>query len=70
MDIIDKATEVEQAFRDAALSHRTRAQTTPSRQKYCLDCYEEIPATRRQAHPYAKRCIHCQTRHERKNRLK
>jgi DnaK suppressor protein len=32
---------------------------------HCTDCGEPIPQARRRAHPYARRCIHCQERAER-----
>jgi phage/conjugal plasmid C-4 type zinc finger TraR family protein len=30
----------------------------------CADCGREIPAARRNAAPFARRCVNCQTIHE------
>lgn len=62
-DIFDRASELEELHREAALAaHRDR----PIGQSYshCEDCGDEIPEKRRKAVPGCRRCIHCQQSYE------
>jgi phage/conjugal plasmid C-4 type zinc finger TraR family protein len=65
-DIYDRAQELEQKQREAAL----RQQAAVSRPlgtslTHCDDCGEAIPQKRRDAAPGCTRCITCQTEAER-----
>lgn len=72
-DIIDKAQENDELFRQVSLEtqlrkskismpHKARlAMTTEN----CEDCDEPIPAKRLKANPAATRCVECQTKYER-----
>ena len=60
----EHADRITQAARDAAVE-RARRQSQAAGQAECDDCGDEIPADRRQACPWAIRCIHCQSAFER-----
>ena len=65
MDIIDRASELEEAAREAAIANARKQQCLPGSPD-CIDCGEEIPAARRAANPHAQRCIICQNNAERR----
>lgn len=61
-DVYDRAQELEQRQREAALA-RQAATIRPfgSSLTHCDDCGEEIPALRREKVPGCTRCVDCQT---------
>ncbi|MCW3479721.1 TraR/DksA C4-type zinc finger protein [Neisseriaceae bacterium JH1-16] len=63
-DIFDRAQELEQLQRDAALANRSQMPAGPS-YSHCEDCGDDIPAARQLAAPGCHRCIACQQAHER-----
>lgn len=69
MDELDRAQEIEERDRHAALaSHRERLRG--SGREFCICCGDPIGADRLEAVPNAVRCIGCQTARERWNRLR
>jgi len=63
-DPFDRAAALELEQRTAALeAHTARQQTTPGLLNF-MDCGDEIPADRRAVLPSARRCIDCQSAHE------
>lgn len=64
MDDGDRAKELADGFADDALKWRRTARAPVHGTKYCIDCEEEIPPSRRLAHPGALRCVPCQGRAE------
>lgn len=64
MDNADKASELEEISRAAALAAAQQRGGTTTGSTYCIDCGDEIPAARRRANPYAQRCIECQSDYE------
>ncbi|HDZ3731975.1 TPA: TraR/DksA family transcriptional regulator [Vibrio harveyi] len=65
-DVFDKAQELEQTFREKAISHQlSRPQEKPDEDedgnRYCLSCGGLIPPERIQAYPAAVRCVSCQS---------
>lgn len=62
-DLYDRAAEVEQLHREAAL--RRQAESTAAAAAVsayeCEECGEPIPEARRQAAPGCRCCIECQT---------
>ncbi len=60
MDDADKATDLEEARTAAALKKISGELKTVNLDPNCEDCGKEIPAKRREAVPYATRCIVCQ----------
>lgn len=65
-DQFDRAAEVEQLHRDAAI-RRHKHQSAVSL-LYCEDCGEPIPEQRRRLIQGVTRCIDCQQAHERRQR--
>lgn len=62
MDTIDKAN----ADYERWLSEQTKPKTPPPNNiKECVDCGGEIGDKRKQAVPYAVRCVACQSEFER-----
>lgn len=59
----EMAARLEQEQREEAI-HQAQAAMSGSGSPYCEDCDEQIPPERRQAHPAAQRCIHCQNTFE------
>lgn len=63
-DVFDRATEVEQLLRDAALAHQreaARAGMHPGAAVAdCDDCGDPIPVERRSAVPGCTKCIECE----------
>jgi len=59
-DIVDRAAEAEETFRQAALAARERQIPRGAAAGTCADCGEPIPAARRRAAPGATRCLDCQ----------
>ncbi|MGJ8514655.1 TraR/DksA family transcriptional regulator [Carnimonas bestiolae] len=58
-DFCDRAQRVsEQSLTRALAAHRMKDQIEHHGE--CIDCGEEIPAQRRRALPYARRCVECQ----------
>ena len=65
-DIFDRAQELEQRQREAALAafaQRTK-QTGYASETHCIDCDEPIPEGRRQAQSGCVRCRECQDAYE------
>lgn len=60
-ELADRRAEEEREAQIAAASRALKERGS----LYCEDCPAEIPADRRAAYPSARRCIHCQERHER-----
>ena len=60
MDIIDLASDCEQAERDALIAARLNRETGGQSCRYCEDCGGAIPEERR-AIGHVTRCIECQT---------
>ncbi|MDF0604646.1 TraR/DksA family transcriptional regulator [Neisseriaceae bacterium TC5R-5] len=58
-DLFDRASELEQHFREQALA---RYQTTDNTTSYshCEDCGDPIPAARRAVLSHCRRCVICQ----------
>jgi len=59
-DIVDRAAEAEENFRQDALAAREARIPRGPCAKDCADCGEPIPAARRRAAPGATRCVDCQ----------
>lgn len=63
-DVFDRATELEERQREAALDEaryrREREQSRPSADE-CRVCGAGIPKKRRLAVPGVQTCVHCQT---------
>lgn len=57
-DIIDKANRKAQQNLDAALQKAALPKANAITE--CVDCGEPIGAKRKQAVPWAVRCVHCQ----------
>ncbi|NVK42130.1 MAG: TraR/DksA C4-type zinc finger protein [Oceanospirillaceae bacterium] len=70
MDDADRAKEIEQRDRRAAIEMASRHMEPPQQiingQVLCIDCDEPVQAERLQAKPNAARCIECQGFHEQK----
>ena len=60
MDDADKATDLEEARTAATMAKIATQLKTVNLDPYCEDCGKLIPAKRREAVPYATRCILCQ----------
>lgn len=63
MDIVDRAKELEERHRQAALAARHHHKAGESR-THCLQCDEVIPEGRRQAVPGVTHCARCQNDRE------
>lgn len=63
-DIFDRAQELEQRQRDAALAAFAANIAHGTSYSHCEDCSEPIPDARRKAAPGCTRCIDCQSRRE------
>lgn len=61
-DIVDRAQELEERHREAALiSHRQRASACVGQGRFhCIDCGNQIAPARRRANPSTMRCAPCQ----------
>lgn len=73
-DIYDRASEVEERFREAALEeqqHRAKLAWNHVSATHCEadDCGVPIPEARREVLPGVKFCIDCQQLKERRKRL-
>jgi phage/conjugal plasmid C-4 type zinc finger TraR family protein len=66
MDDIDKANDLADSLRDAAVLRIQREVSRVNTNKECVDCDEDIDAQRRAKVPGAIRCINCQDVHERR----
>jgi phage/conjugal plasmid C-4 type zinc finger TraR family protein len=60
-DIFDRAQELEQRQRDAALARQASRQTAGPSLSHCEDCGDEIPALRREKVAGCTRCTPCQS---------
>lgn len=67
-DQFDRAQEIEQMQRDAALSALEDIRAPRQTLEQCEDCGDDIPEARRRAAPGCSRCIDCQQLHERRHR--
>lgn len=67
MDIIDLASDCEQAERDALIAARLNRETGGQSSHYCKDCGGAIPEERRTT-GHVTRCIECQTILEKRQR--
>lgn len=68
-DLFDRASDVEQAFRDNALARQLdhvteQPRTDKQGARCCIECCELIPLSRLAAVPHAVRCIDCQASKE------
>jgi len=65
-DLCDQASALEQTLRDKGIEAARAANIGEKPlSDDCIDCGDQIPEARRKAKPTAKRCIDCQTYHER-----
>jgi phage/conjugal plasmid C-4 type zinc finger TraR family protein len=68
MDVDDRATELEEKFREIAIAAATRPLPSHVRESeaYCTNqaCGIEIPKARREAMPGCDFCVDCQERRE------
>ena len=62
-DIIDRANDEAQRWLDEQIAKNHHAATDDTE---CIDCDEPIGEKRKQAVPWAVRCIKCQTAYEEK----
>lgn len=69
MDNADKASELEEISRAAALAAAQQREKPGIGSTYCIDCGDEIPAARRHAYPRAERCLECQAHYEKTRHL-
>lgn len=60
----DLASHFEQAANDSAVSRIRNQVNRVAVAAECVDCGEPIPEGRREAAPWATRCVDCQQRHE------
>ena len=60
-DIIDRANDEAQRWLDEQIAKNHQAPTNATE---CIDCGEPIGEKRKQAVPWAVRCIKCQTAYE------
>lgn len=70
MDVDDRASEVEEAHREAALAAHLAQVRQPDRPSatHCERCGDEIPEQRRLAVPGVSLCVECKSIHERMGR--
>lgn len=70
MDVFDRATEVEEAHREAAIAAHLAQAKRPKHASasHCEDCGVEIPEQRRLILPGVLLCVECQSIHERLGR--
>lgn len=66
VDIIDRAQELEEAEREAAIRRHRSLSASTAASGDCIDCGDPIPLARRKAAPAACRCIWCQQESERR----
>lgn len=66
MDVDDRATEVEEAHREAALAAHLAQAKQPDKpsSSHCEDCGVEIPEQRRLVIPGVSLCVECKSIHE------
>lgn len=66
MDQFDRATELEEKHREAALAAVLTRRSTTESETVCQNkaCGEPIPLARQKAAPGCRFCIECQTRRE------
>lgn len=62
---LDQAAERSEQERESKIAEASRALRQMGTLQ-CEDCPSDIPRERRLAMPSATRCIHCQTRHEKR----
>lgn len=70
MDDTDRASEIEQAMREAAIARARAGGYGGVAAERCAACGEEIPAARRLAMPGARLCVCCRAREERRERMR
>jgi len=64
-DIFDRATEAEEAYREAAIARaRAARQSDQESLDECEDCGDPIPEARRLAVPGCRCCVDCQGERE------
>lgn len=63
-DASDLASHFEQAANDSAVSQIRSQVSRVAAVDACVECGEAIPEDRREAAPWATRCIDCQERQE------
>ncbi len=66
MDDIDKANDLADSLREAAVERIRREMAHVNMNPVCIDCDEDIEAERLAKLSSARRCISCQTEHERR----
>lgn len=72
MDVIDIASEREDADRAAAIAAHLAQHKRPQRPsaEHCEDCGGDIPEARRVNTPGVQLCVECQERQERQERMR
>lgn len=68
MDIIDLASQREQADRELELANQQAKRSTRPPASHCLACGEPIPIARQQAVPGVQRCVECQEAYEHRSK--
>lgn len=68
MDDIDKANDLADSLREAAVERIRKEMSQVNMNPVCINCDEDIEAERLAKLASARRCIGCQTDHERKLR--
>lgn len=71
-DLFDRASDLEQLQRDAAIEEARSHAPQGLSEKFCVmpDCEAPIPEARRQAVPGCRFCVDCQARLERYPQLR
>ncbi len=66
MDVVDRATEYQQAMLDAQIASHRRPMQVQESAEVCIECGELIPDERRMAVPGVDTCVHCRTIQEKR----
>lgn len=66
MDLADITQQRDEQAYQRFLAQRESTQVATSTERFCVDCGELIPLKRVQAVPHCCRCVHCQTKAERR----
>lgn len=77
MDVFDRAQELDEQYRQAALNehlaknkdcHGGMCRLAMTGKGECMDCGNKIPKLRLKVNPAAVRCVKCQTKKEREGK--
>lgn len=66
MDLADITQQRDEQAYQRFLAQRESTQVATSTERFCVDCGELIPKQRVMAVPHCCRCVHCQTKAERR----